>query len=62
VIYKVEAKRMLPEELVRKEITQELAKQEMERALKSIRESIHSDLHEKYFATSSVQPSDSGSR
>jgi hypothetical protein len=62
VIYKVEAKRMLPEELVRKEITQELAKQEMESALKSIRESIHSDLHEKYFATSSVQPGDSGSR
>ena len=44
---------MLPEELVREEIARELAKEEMERALKSVRESIHSDLHEKYFATSS---------
>lgn len=56
VIYKVEAKRMLPEESVREEIVRELSKQEMESALKNVRDSIHSDLHEKYFGTPPAQP------
>jgi parvulin-like peptidyl-prolyl isomerase len=62
VIYKIEAKRMLPEESVREEIARELSKQELETALKSVRDSIHSDLHEKYFGMLPAQPSDGSSR
>jgi hypothetical protein len=62
VIYKVEAKRMLPEELVREEIARELSKQDLDGALKSVRDSIHCDLHEKYFGTLPVQPGDGSSR
>ena len=55
VIYKVEAKRTLPQEQVREEITREVAKEKLERALKSITGNIRTELNEKYFGTASAQ-------
>ena len=49
VIYKVEAKRALPEEQVKEEITREVAKEKLERSLKSIKERIRTELNETYF-------------
>jgi hypothetical protein len=56
VIYKIEAKHTLPEELVSEEISRELSKKKLENALKAVTGSIHSDLNEKYFGTSAGQP------
>ena len=55
VIYKVEARWRLAQEQVREEITRELAKEKLERALKSITGNIRTELNEKYFETASAQ-------
>lgn len=52
VIYKVEARRLLPKEMVADEISRELAKQKIENVIKSVTGAIHSDLNEKYFGSS----------
>lgn len=55
VIYKVESKRMLPEELVREEIARELAKEKLASALKAITGRIRTELNESYFGTASAR-------
>jgi len=55
VIYKVEAKWTLPKEQVREEITREVAKEKLDRALKSITGNIRTELNEKYFGAASAQ-------
>lgn len=49
VIYKLEAKRMLPLEQVKEEIARELAKRNLDRALKSIAAKIRTELNPEYF-------------
>jgi PPIC-type PPIASE domain len=61
VIYKVEARRTLPLEMVRDEISRELAKQKLEDALKTVTGSIHADLNQKYFGAAEGQPGSAGS-
>jgi len=55
VIYKVEAKWRLPQKQVREEITREVSKEKLERAVKSITGNIRTELNEKYFGTVSAQ-------
>jgi hypothetical protein len=55
VIYKVEAKRRLPKEQVTEEITREVAKEKLDRALKFMTRRIRTDLNEEYFGTGSGQ-------
>jgi parvulin-like peptidyl-prolyl isomerase len=55
VIYKVEAKRALPQEQVREEIRSLISRQKLERALKAITANISAELNEEYFGTVSVQ-------
>jgi hypothetical protein len=55
VIYKVEAKRRLLKEQVTEEISREVAKEKLDRALKSITGRIRTDLNEEYFGTGSGQ-------
>ena len=55
VIYKVEAKRALPEEQVKDEITREVAKEKLERFLRAITERVRTELNETYFGTASAQ-------
>lgn len=56
VIYKVEARRTLPQQMVRDEISRELSRLKVENALKAVTGDIHSDLNEEYFGTSAGQP------
>ena len=49
VIYKVDAKRTLPKERVKEEISREIIKQKLEAALQFVTGTIHSDLNENYF-------------
>lgn len=60
VIYKVEARRTLPLEMVRDEISREISKRKLEDALKLVTGSVHSDLNEKYFGASAGQSSSAG--
>jgi len=55
VIYKVEAKRLLPKEMVTEEISRDLSRQKLENVLKTVTGAVHSDLNEKYFRTSEPQ-------
>lgn len=55
VIYKVEARRTLPLQMVRDEISRELSRQKVENALKAVTGNIHTDLNEDYFGTSAGQ-------
>ena len=55
VIYKVEAKWTLPLEQVREEIVREVAKEKLERALKSITGNVRTELNEQYFGPVSAQ-------
>ncbi len=55
VIYKVEAKWTLPEEQVIEEITRDLTKEKLDRALYSITGSIRMELNQNYFGTTSAQ-------
>lgn len=55
VIYKLEAKRTLSQEQVKDEITREIAKEKLDRALKSIAGKISTELNEKYFGPDSAQ-------
>lgn len=55
VIYKVDAKRTLPKERVREEISREIIKQKLDTALKSVTGSIHADLDENYFGPAAEQ-------
>jgi len=55
VIYKVEAKWRLSMEQVRDEITREIVKRKLERALQSITGNIRTELNEEYFGTAPVQ-------
>jgi hypothetical protein len=56
VIYKVEAKRILPEQLVRDEISRELSRRKVENALKAVTGAIQTDLDKEYFGTPPAQP------
>lgn len=55
VIYKVEAKRTLPKETVRDEISRAIAREKLDAALRSVRESVHADLNVEYFGQDPVQ-------
>jgi parvulin-like peptidyl-prolyl isomerase len=55
VIYKLEGKRILPLEQVREEITRELSKSKLDRALKSIVSKIRTELDQDYFGPESDQ-------
>jgi parvulin-like peptidyl-prolyl isomerase len=52
VVYKVDAKRTLPRELVREEISREIIKRRKETALSAVTDGVHADLNEKYFGSS----------
>lgn len=55
VIYKVEAKRALPEPQVREEIKREISKQKLEGALKSVTADVRTDMNDKYFGAPAEQ-------
>jgi len=55
VIYKVEARRRIPEKEIREEITRDVAKEKLERAVKAIIGNIRTELNEKYFGTASAR-------
>lgn len=57
VIYKIEAKRTLPLEMVRDEVSREISKHKLEDALKLVTGSIKTDLNQDYFGSSG--PNDS---
>ena len=55
VIYKVESKRRLAPEQVKEEIHREVAREKLERSLRSITGNIRTKLNEQYFGTISAQ-------
>jgi parvulin-like peptidyl-prolyl isomerase len=55
VIYKVQSKRRLTHQQVKEEINREVAKEKLERSLKSITGNIRTKLNEKYFGMISAQ-------
>lgn len=55
VVYKVDAKRTLPKELVREEISRLISKQKLETAIKSATGSVRADLNENYFGPAAEQ-------
>lgn len=56
VIYKVEAKRTIPEQMVRDEISREISRQKMDNAVKAVTGAVHADLNEEYFGKPAGQP------
>jgi RPA family protein len=55
VIYKVESKRRLTKEHVKQEIDREVAKEKLERSLKSITGKFRTKLDENYFGAASAR-------
>jgi len=55
VVYRVEARRILPENEVREEIVREVTRQKLARALQSVRGPIRTELNQKYFGTTTAQ-------
>lgn len=55
VIYKIDARRTLPKERVREEISREIAKQKLDAVLQSVTGSVRADLNENYFGPAPEQ-------
>jgi hypothetical protein len=56
VIYKVDARRTLPQRVVRDEISKEIFRQKVDNAIKAVTGAVQADLNEGYFGTFSRQP------
>jgi len=56
VIYKVNGKQTRPVDQVKDEISRDLLRQKMEKAMKSIKDSVHADFNDQYFGPAPPNP------